>query len=180
MFGRNVGILMTCRSVFILPEIFVTSLGTWCGQIYIKAQLSVKREMSNARSPVLAHFGAAMEGLGEYNFFSVDSLLTKVVSIRAYSAQPKFTKESLARIDMHTRASRTFLNLNRSALIPSSSLLRTEALLPRMFDLTLPRHVLDGFASASMLWVRYLQPALRLTSSTPGPSCLRLLPLVFL
>jgi hypothetical protein len=42
----------------------VAIMGSWCGQIYIKAQLSVKREMSNARSPVLGHFGAAISGLG--------------------------------------------------------------------------------------------------------------------
>jgi len=30
----------------------------------MKAQMSVKREMSNARSPVLGHLGAAMSGLG--------------------------------------------------------------------------------------------------------------------
>jgi hypothetical protein len=39
-------------------------LGIWCAQVYIKAQLCVKREMSNARSPVLGHFGAAVAGIG--------------------------------------------------------------------------------------------------------------------
>jgi hypothetical protein len=52
-------------SIFIIPGIIVATLGGWCGQIYIKAQLSVKREMSNARSPVLGHFGAAISGLGK-------------------------------------------------------------------------------------------------------------------
>jgi len=50
--------------IFIIPGVIVAILGGWCGQIYIKAQLSVKREMSNARSPVLGHFGAAISGLG--------------------------------------------------------------------------------------------------------------------
>lgn len=39
--------------VFLGPGILVAILGGWCGQIYIAAQLSVKREMSNARAPVL-------------------------------------------------------------------------------------------------------------------------------
>jgi hypothetical protein len=52
-------------SIFIIPGTIVATLGGWCGQIYIKAQLSVKREMSNARSPVLGHFGAAISGLGK-------------------------------------------------------------------------------------------------------------------
>ena len=51
---------------FILPGIVISFLGAWCGQIYIKSQLSVKREMSNARAPVLGHFGAAIAGLSEY------------------------------------------------------------------------------------------------------------------
>lgn len=43
--------------------------------------------------------------------------------------------------------------------MPSSSFLQAETLSPRMFDLLFL--VLDGSASASMLLVRYLQPALR-------------------
>jgi hypothetical protein len=54
--------------VFVLPGILVLVVGGLCGQLYIKAQLSVKREMSNRRSPVLAHFGAAIAGLSEYFF----------------------------------------------------------------------------------------------------------------
>lgn len=64
--------------VFAIPGIAVALAGVWCGQIYIKAQLCVKREMSNARSPVLGHFGAAIAG---------------IVSIRAYRAQDAFRKE---------------------------------------------------------------------------------------
>jgi hypothetical protein len=52
--------------IFIIPGFVLSILGGWCGQIYIKAQLSVKREMSNARSPVLGHFGAAIAGLGKF------------------------------------------------------------------------------------------------------------------
>jgi len=51
--------------IFVLPGIAVFVVGGICGQIYIKAQLSVKREMSNSRSPVLAHFGAAIAGLSK-------------------------------------------------------------------------------------------------------------------
>jgi ABC-type multidrug transport system fused ATPase/permease subunit len=89
-------IIMT--PIFVVPGFIVATLGGWCGQIYIKAQLSVKREMSNARSPVLGHFGAAIAGL---------------TSIRAYGAQQSFKNESIVRIDRYTRAARTFYNLNR-------------------------------------------------------------------
>jgi len=52
--------------VFLLPGVAAFVIGAVIGQIYIKAQLSVKREMSNARSPVLSHFGAAIAGIGAY------------------------------------------------------------------------------------------------------------------
>ena len=49
---------------FLLPGVLLAVVGGWIGQVYIKAQLSVKREMSVAKAPVLAHFGAAMAGIG--------------------------------------------------------------------------------------------------------------------
>ncbi|PBK67572.1 P-loop containing nucleoside triphosphate hydrolase protein [Armillaria solidipes] len=84
--------------MFLSPGILVAILGAWCSQIYIKAQLSVKREMSNAKAPVLAHFGAAISG---------------TTSIRAYGVQNTFIQESMSRIDKYTRTARTFHNLNR-------------------------------------------------------------------
>ena len=39
--------------IFLIPGVLVAVLGGICGQIYIRAQLSVKREMSNAKAPVL-------------------------------------------------------------------------------------------------------------------------------
>ena len=50
--------------VFLFPGVIAFVIRAAVGQIYIKAQLSVKREMSNARSPVLSHFGAAIAGIG--------------------------------------------------------------------------------------------------------------------
>ncbi|KAJ3931939.1 MAG: hypothetical protein NXY57DRAFT_961301 [Lentinula lateritia] len=83
---------------FIFPAVFVGLFGAWCGNIYIKAQLPVKREMSNAKAPVLGHFGAAMTGL---------------TSIRAYGVEETFRKEVRVRIDHYSRPARTFYNLNR-------------------------------------------------------------------
>ncbi|KAK0192591.1 hypothetical protein F5146DRAFT_1102469 [Armillaria mellea] len=83
---------------FLFPGILIAILGAWCSQIYIKAQLSVKREMSNAKAPVLAHFGAVISG---------------TTSIRAYGVQNAFIQESMSRIDRYTRTARTFHNLNR-------------------------------------------------------------------
>ncbi|KAJ3801154.1 hypothetical protein GGU11DRAFT_770568 [Lentinula aff. detonsa] len=84
--------------MFFFPGVVVAFLGAVCGQVYIKAQLSVRREMSNARAPVLGHFGAAIAGL---------------TSIRAYGVEEAFKAESLRRIDKFSRAARIYYNLNR-------------------------------------------------------------------
>lgn len=39
--------------IFLIPGVIVGILGGWVGQIYMAAQLSVKREMSNAKAPVV-------------------------------------------------------------------------------------------------------------------------------
>ncbi|KAJ7657333.1 P-loop containing nucleoside triphosphate hydrolase protein [Mycena polygramma] len=92
------GAVVLYAPVFFFPGAIVGVVGAWIGQIYISAQLPVKRLMSNTRAPVLAHFGAAISGL---------------VSIRAFGAQSKFSNETLARIDRFTRAARNHYNLNR-------------------------------------------------------------------
>ncbi|KAJ6479415.1 hypothetical protein C8R47DRAFT_1322641 [Mycena vitilis] len=92
------GAVLLYAPIFVFPGAVVGVVGAWIGQIYISAQLPVKRLMSNARAPVLAHFGAAISGL---------------VSIRAFGAQSKFSSESLDRIDRFTRAARNQYNLNR-------------------------------------------------------------------
>ncbi|KAI0031305.1 P-loop containing nucleoside triphosphate hydrolase protein, partial [Vararia minispora EC-137] len=83
----------------ILPPVFVLALvGAWCGNVYMAAQLSVKREMSNRRAPIVAHVAAAVAG---------------VASIRAYGAESAFRIELQERIDKYTRTARVFFNLNR-------------------------------------------------------------------
>ncbi|KAH9059056.1 hypothetical protein EDB87DRAFT_1577854 [Lactarius vividus] len=83
---------------FSVPGIAVAVLGGWLGRVYMKAQIAIKREMSNAKAPVLGHFGASVAGL---------------VSIRAYGAQLAFREESYRRIDKYSRANRSFWNMNR-------------------------------------------------------------------
>ncbi|VDB97890.1 unnamed protein product [Peniophora sp. CBMAI 1063] len=82
----------------VFPGVAIFCIGAWFGNIYMRAQLPVKREMSNKKAPVLGHFGAAMTGL---------------TSIRAYGAEDAFRKESYKRIENYTRSGRTFYNLNR-------------------------------------------------------------------
>ncbi|KAI0066573.1 P-loop containing nucleoside triphosphate hydrolase protein [Artomyces pyxidatus] len=84
--------------VFLFPGIVLAILGIWIGRIFMRAQISIQREGSNAKAPVLGHFGAAIAGL---------------TSIRAYGAQIAFRQESYKRIDRNIRVSRTLYNINR-------------------------------------------------------------------
>ncbi|KAH7905305.1 P-loop containing nucleoside triphosphate hydrolase protein [Hygrophoropsis aurantiaca] len=94
----KLGAIVLVTPAFLLPGIIVGVVGGFVGRIYVKAQLSVKREMSNAKAPVLGHFGAAITGL---------------TSVRAYGAQEAFKRESLTRIDRYTKCARVAFNLNR-------------------------------------------------------------------
>ncbi|KAI0798592.1 hypothetical protein BC629DRAFT_232884 [Irpex lacteus] len=83
---------------FIIPSLFIAIAGGWLGNIYIRAQLSVKREMSNAKAPVLGIVGGAISGL---------------TSIRAYAVQDAFRRETYKRVNSYVRVARVFWNLNR-------------------------------------------------------------------
>ena len=92
------GIVVSLVPLFSIPAVAIGALGGFLGELYIHSQLSVKREMSNAKSPLFSHFSAAVNG---------------IVSIRAYGAQGKLRKEAQRRADLYTRAGRGFFNLNR-------------------------------------------------------------------
>ncbi|KAJ6465017.1 P-loop containing nucleoside triphosphate hydrolase protein [Mycena sanguinolenta] len=92
------GAIVLLTPLFSIPGALAALIGGAFGQLFIKAQLSVKRESSNAKAPVLGHFGAAITGL---------------TSIRAYGAQDAFIKESLRRINNYTRAARVLSLLDR-------------------------------------------------------------------
>lgn len=101
--------------IFVIPGAVMGIVGGWAGHMYMRAQLPIKREMSNAKAPVLGHFGAAIAGLSElaipifvYNF----SLIHNPASIRAYGAQEAFKQQSLRRIDLYSRTARAFYSVN--------------------------------------------------------------------
>ncbi|KAJ7578610.1 P-loop containing nucleoside triphosphate hydrolase protein [Mycena floridula] len=88
--------IATVTPQFICVVIPVSILGYLWGQVYMAAGLAIKREMSNARSPILAHFGAAFAGL---------------VSIRAYGAQDALILESFNRLNRYVRVATPYRNL---------------------------------------------------------------------
>lgn len=50
------GAVVILTPVFFVPGVLVALVGGICGQIYMKAQLPVKREMSVAKAPVLGQY----------------------------------------------------------------------------------------------------------------------------
>jgi H+/Cl- antiporter ClcA len=84
--------------VFIIPGLFIGICGGVLGQVYMKAQMSVKRERSNAKSPVLAEINGAFAGL---------------ISIRAFGVQQMFTQQGVSKINKYTQLSILFYFLNR-------------------------------------------------------------------
>ena len=61
----KLGPVIIYTPVFIIPSILFFIAGSSLGNIYLKAQLPVKREMSNAKAPVLAILGSTLSGLGK-------------------------------------------------------------------------------------------------------------------
>ncbi|KAJ6593376.1 P-loop containing nucleoside triphosphate hydrolase protein [Mycena capillaripes] len=135
---------------FLVPGLLITLIGGFLGQLFMKAQLPVKREMSNARAPILGHFSAVIAGL---------------VCIRAYGVQEKFLQESLIRIDRYSRTAITYHNLNRWIACRSDilgsvfiSLLATYLVYIRKEDAATTGFVLNnafGYSLMVLLWVRF-------------------------
>ncbi|ESK84755.1 hypothetical protein Moror_568 [Moniliophthora roreri MCA 2997] len=136
---------------FLGPAILVAIMGGWCGQIYIRSSMPVKRETSNAKAPVLGHFGAAMQGL---------------VSIRAYGVQEAFRQESQAHINQYVRPARTFYNLNRWIDIRVDAIANTFTTALAAYLIYLGHHnpsntgyslnMAVGFSGRVLLWIRFM------------------------
>lgn len=47
----------------LVPGLLLAVLGGFLGFVYLKSQLSIRREMSNAKAPVLGQIGIALSGL---------------------------------------------------------------------------------------------------------------------
>lgn len=92
---------------YIIPAVVTTLLGFLIGQFYMRAQLPVRRMMSNLKSPVLAHLSETMDGL---------------VSIRAYGAQEQYTKQFMERVDRYSRLAVAYWAMNRWVSIRSDIL----------------------------------------------------------
>ena len=61
----RLGAVVLFSPVFLFTGITVAVIGVGCGKLFMKAQLSTKRDMSAERGPVLAHCAAAIAGLSE-------------------------------------------------------------------------------------------------------------------
>lgn len=68
--AMKLGAVILFAPIFLFPAIAIASVGGFLGKVYLKAQLPIKREMSNAKGPVLGVFGNAINGLSEFVFRS--------------------------------------------------------------------------------------------------------------
>ena len=67
----RLGAVVVLTPLFLIPGVGIAVLGGLCGQVYIKAQLSVKRDVSVAKAPVLGILGGAIAGLRMLIHFSL-------------------------------------------------------------------------------------------------------------
>ncbi|KAH7910707.1 hypothetical protein BJ138DRAFT_73634 [Hygrophoropsis aurantiaca] len=148
----KLGAVVVTTPLIFIPGVIIGVFGAFLGRVYMKAQLSVKREMSNAKAPVSGHFGAAIAGL---------------TSIRAYGAQESFKRESLSRIDRYTKSARMFYNLNRwvSIRIDAAGALFSSGLAAYLVygrsaaqasNIGFSLNMAVGFSSMILWWVRML------------------------
>lgn len=84
--------------VFAPLALVVGLVGGIMGEFYVRAQMNVKRECSNAKSPLYSQFAAAIAG---------------VISIRAYGAETKVQRLLQIKADHYTRCATAMYNLNR-------------------------------------------------------------------
>ncbi|KAF9000095.1 P-loop containing nucleoside triphosphate hydrolase protein [Cyathus striatus] len=94
----KLGMIVFITPTFLLPGILVAIAGAWLSNFYIASQLSINREASRAKAPIIAHFV---------------TLTTGLVSIRAYGIQPLVLEELRSRVDRQTRASLVLESLSR-------------------------------------------------------------------
>lgn len=47
----------------LIPGLLISGLGGYLGHIYLRAQLSVRRELSIAKAPIMGHIGMMLSGL---------------------------------------------------------------------------------------------------------------------
>jgi ABC-type multidrug transport system fused ATPase/permease subunit len=101
----------------LVPGLLVAATGYAVGQIYVRAMLGVKRELSVRKAPVLAVFSSAISGLGGLlkSSIYVHVLIVSTVSIRAYGLEDLMRTENMLRIDSYTSVSRVFQTLDKWA-----------------------------------------------------------------
>ncbi|KAF9077569.1 P-loop containing nucleoside triphosphate hydrolase protein, partial [Rhodocollybia butyracea] len=103
----DLGSVMVFAPIFLVPGIVIVLLGVYFGQVYIGAQLPMRRLMSVYKAPILGTFTTAVSGL---------------VSIRAYGVEEMFLRQSRAQIDTWLTPAIPSYNVNRWIAIRTNAL----------------------------------------------------------
>ncbi|OSX68144.1 hypothetical protein POSPLADRAFT_1043275 [Postia placenta MAD-698-R-SB12] len=128
----HLGAVVITSPLFLTPGIIIALAGGYIGHIFMKAQLSVKREMSNARAPVLGHIGSAFSGL---------------VSIRAFGAQQAYKKASWVCIRLEALSALFTASLAAYLVYASHD---------NASNIGFALNMAVGFSSLMLSWVRML------------------------
>ena len=109
--------LLLFTPIFFFPGVLVGAIGAFAGNIYIKAQLSVKREMSNARAPVLGHLGAAILALEQLLVARKQALEVHVFMQDKWLLQKVQAAEACGVDAEHVRACKSLAEHNKLAFL---------------------------------------------------------------
>jgi len=82
----------------LIPTFAISVFGLIIGEMYVRAQMAVKRLISVKESPLFSHFGDTIAG---------------IVVIRAYGVGNTFLEKNLKLIDEYTQPNEALYNLNR-------------------------------------------------------------------
>ncbi|ODO04635.1 hypothetical protein I350_05244 [Cryptococcus amylolentus CBS 6273] len=138
----KIAVVVSLVPLFSIPAVIIGALGGIMGEMYIHGQLSVKREMSNAKSPLFSHFSAAFNG---------------IVSIRAYGAEEQMRLEAQRRADKYSRAATCVMIFLRILIVLSYNLNRW---------VTIRLNMLGGLFAAAL--GAFLVYGAKLDASTSG------------
>ncbi|KAG0635925.1 hypothetical protein HOY80DRAFT_892204 [Tuber brumale] len=144
------GVMTGLLPAFLFPTILVSLIGITCGELYVRAQIGVKRIISVKESPLISHFGDTISG---------------IVTIRAFSCQERFCEENIKKIDDFTQPNEVNYNLNRwigirtsvcTSIIGAAAgiiALTTKGSSPGMIGFSMSNAL--SFSSSILLAVRY-------------------------
>ena len=96
----RIGAVTSVMPVFIVPAVVVAAVGYVLGEVYVRANIAVKRCLSITESPLFSHFGDTI--LGAVTIRAYGSSRSECANC-SFGAQNRFAKNNLDKIDTNLR-----------------------------------------------------------------------------